>query len=236
MAKGGLRINPIESTERLYVRVARRIADLVARGEVNPGDKLPSERDLAEMLQVSRPTVREAMIALEVSGLIEIRTGSGIYVLERHANPVLADGGMGPFEILEMRMLLEPEAAALAAKRISDAQLEALGQVLADMQRSEMTPDVEQHDRRFHTLIARATENGAIEATVDWLWQLRAGAQLNQAFHQRILEEGIYPVLGQHTEIFEAIKARDSQNARQAMRRHLGESISAAALFGNRDG
>ena len=71
-----MKLTPIESQERLYVRVARRIAALVDNGEVKPGEKLPSERDLAEMLQVSRPTIREAMIALEVSGLIDVRTGS----------------------------------------------------------------------------------------------------------------------------------------------------------------
>ena len=229
MAKSELKIKPIENAERLYVRVARRIADLVESGQVQPGEKLPSERDLAEMLEVSRPTVREAMIALEVSGLIEIRTGSGIYVQKRRTKPVLADGGMGPFEILEMRMLLEPEAAALAAQRITDGQLAELGAVLADMKESDHTPSVEEHDRRFHTLIARATENGAIEATVEWLWQLREGAQLNQVFHQRILEEGVFPVLDQHTAIFEAIRERDAERARAATRSHLEASITAAA-------
>ncbi|MYE86812.1 MAG: FadR family transcriptional regulator, partial [Gammaproteobacteria bacterium] len=78
-----MKLAPIESQQRLYVRVAQRIAELVANGEVKPGEKLPAERRLAEMLQVSRPTIREAMIALEVSGLIDVRTGSGIYVTQQ---------------------------------------------------------------------------------------------------------------------------------------------------------
>ena len=75
-----VKLEPLPSSERLYIRVARRIADLVKSGDVKPGDRLPSERVLADMLQVSRPSIREAMIALEVSGLIEVRTGSGIFV------------------------------------------------------------------------------------------------------------------------------------------------------------
>ena len=126
-----MKLTPIEVSERLYVRVARRIADLVARGEVQPGDKLPSERDLAEMLKVSRPTIREAMIALEVSGLIEVRTGSGIYV-RAHPDPSLdlvRDDGIGPFDILELRLMVEPDAAALAAERMTDAQIIRLREI-----------------------------------------------------------------------------------------------------------
>ncbi len=110
-----VKLEPIDTQERLYVRVAKRIADLVLSGDVSPGDKLPSERDLAAMLKVSRPSIREAMVALEVSGLIEVRTGSGIYVADQKLQQpaVIADEGIGPFEILEMRLLIEPEVCAL---------------------------------------------------------------------------------------------------------------------------
>ena len=143
-----VKLKPIEIKERLYVRVARRIADLVSSGEVSPGDKLPSERDLAEMLKVSRPSVREAMIALEVSGLIEVRTGSGIYVADqsREQPAVVADEGIGPFEILEMRLMIEPEACALAAERISDDQLQQLRNTYNEMRRTSGTLEVEAFD------------------------------------------------------------------------------------------
>jgi len=116
--KSAVSLQPIPSSQRLYVRVAERIADLINEGQVKPGDKLPSERDLAEMLKVSRPTVREAMIALEVSGVIEVRTGSGIYVAGKAGKPRHApkDDGIGPFDLLEIRSIIEPEAAALAAQ------------------------------------------------------------------------------------------------------------------------
>ncbi len=226
-----LKLQPIDTRERLYVRVARRIAELISSGEVAPGDKLPSERDLAEMLQVSRPSVREAMIALEVSGLIEVRTGSGIYVAEQGAGQPLmvADDGIGPFEILEMRLLVEPEACALAAERISEAQLAELKALLVAMQQSNGTPEMEAHDGRFHQLIARATENTAIEKTIAWLWELRAQSELSRGFHRLIIEEGVYPVLDEHERILNALEAGDAEAARDAMRAHLEASTSAAA-------
>ena len=230
-----LKLQPIDTQERLYVRVARRIAELISSGEVKPGEKLPSERDLAEMLKVSRPSVREAMIALEVSGLIEVRTGSGIYVTKAAPGQsdslpaIVADDGIGPFEILEMRLLIEPEACALAAERISPAQLAQLRAHYESMQNTNGTPEMETHDGAFHRLIAAATENTAIEKTVSWLWELRRQSELSRGFHRLIIEEGTYPVLDEHEQILLALEAKDADRARLAMRAHLEASTGAAA-------
>jgi GntR family transcriptional repressor for pyruvate dehydrogenase complex len=226
-----VKLEPIETKERLYVRVARRIADLVSSGEVSPGDKLPSERDLAEMLKVSRPSVREAMIALEVSGLIEVRTGSGIYVADqsREQPAVVADEGIGPFEILEMRLMIEPEACALAAERISDDQLQQLRNTYNEMRRTSGTLEVEAFDSQFHKLIAEATENTAIARTVSWLWTLRGQSELSRGFHRLIIEEGVYPVLDEHEAILEALENRDADAAKKAMQKHLEASTASAA-------
>jgi GntR family transcriptional repressor for pyruvate dehydrogenase complex len=229
-----VKLEPIDTQERLYVRVARRISDLLSSGEVSPGDKLPSERDLAEMLKVSRPSVREAMIALEVSGLIEVRTGSGIYVADktRQQPAVVADEGIGPFEILEMRLLIEPEACALAAERISDDQLQQLGNIYDEMRRTSGTIEMETSDSQFHKLIAEATENTAIARTVSWLWALRDKSELSRGFHRLIIEEGVYPVLHEHKAIFKALENRDPIAAKKAMLKHLEAStVSAAQHF-----
>ncbi|MDD9960988.1 MAG: FadR/GntR family transcriptional regulator [Gammaproteobacteria bacterium] len=226
-----MKLAPIESQQRLYVRVAQRIAELVANGEVKPGEKLPAERRLAEMLQVSRPTIREAMIALEVSGLIDVRTGSGIYVTQQgHRQRVtLDDEGIGPFELLELRLILEPEASALAAERITDAQLAALQDIFEEMRKFAGTPRIEEVDARFHVAIAEATENAAITQAVQWLWTLRNQSVLSSGFHSRILEEGIYPAVDQHKEILDALKVRSADAARKAMRAHLIAATEAAA-------
>ena len=226
-----MKLAPIESQQRLYVRVAQRIAELVANGEVKPGEKLPAERRLAEMLQVSRPTIREAMIALEVSGLIDVRTGSGIYVTQQgHPQRVtLDDEGIGPFELLELRLILEPEASALAAERITDSQLAALQDIFEEMRKFAGTPRIEEVDARFHVAIAEATENAAITQAVQWLWTLRNQSVLSSGFHSRILEEGIYPAVDQHKEILDALKIRSADAARKAMRAHLIAATEAAA-------
>lgn len=226
-----VKLDPIESNERLYVRVARKISDLVNTGQVKPGDRLPSERDLAEMLNVSRPSVREAMIALEVSGLIEVRMGNGIFVTNHKAstNRELVDGGVGPFEILEMRLLLEPEVCALAAERIDDETLAQLSVTYDEMERSNGTPAMEQADEKFHNLIAGAAENTAMQKTVEWLWRLRAQSVLSRGYHRMIVEEGVFPTLDEHKAILEALKSRDQVAARQAMKSHLAAATEAAA-------
>ena len=226
-----VKLDPIASNERLYVRVARKISDLVNTGQVKPGDRLPSERDLAEMLNVSRPSVREAMIALEVSGLIEVRMGNGIFVTNRKASisRELVDGGVGPFEILEMRLLLEPEVCALAAERIDDETLGQLAETYDEMERCNGTPEMEQADEKFHNLIAGAAENTAMQKTVEWLWRLRAQSVLSRGYHRMIVEEGVFPTLDEHKAILEALKSKDPVAARQAMKSHLAAATDAAA-------
>src|SRR5438105_9316042 len=121
---------PFQSIEprRLYRQIADQIRGLIKGGEYRAGARLPPERDLARQLGVSRPSVREALIALEVEGLVEVRVGSGIYV----RNPANAKSrselpaDTGPFELLRARWIIEGECAALAAKSINKAQLQGM--------------------------------------------------------------------------------------------------------------
>ena len=222
------KFEPIETTERLYVRVARRISELIESGNVKPGDKLPSERGLADMLNVSRPSIREAMIALEVSGVIQVRTGSGIYVCRDQSLPV-ADEGVGPFEILEMRLLVEPEACALAAERITNEQLARLQQIYIELERTNGTQQMEAFDEQFHKLIGEATENTAIDKTISWLWVIRGHSQLSRGYHRLIVEEGVYPRLDEHKKILDALMSHDPVAAKSAMRKHLIAATASAA-------
>ena len=99
---------------------------MISSGEFAPGSRLPTERELAEKYQVSRPTIREAIIALEATNRVSVKTGSGVYVLENPIQSSLFDNEASPFEVLEARVLLEGESAALAAKMITDEELVAL--------------------------------------------------------------------------------------------------------------
>jgi GntR family transcriptional repressor for pyruvate dehydrogenase complex len=169
------------------------------------------------------------MIALEIAGLVEIRTGSGIYVKDAPETVSLAtDDFPGPFEILETRRLIEPEVVALAAQRINDQQLAELEQALRDMEREDKDGSIsEEADQRFHCIIAEAAGNSALASVVRWLWALRNRSVISTYFHQRVREKGVHPSIEEHVDIFNAVKARDPDAARQAMMTHISNAIEA---------
>ncbi len=214
--------------QRLYLQVAQQLQELIAAEDFEPGSRLPSERDLAEQFGVSRPTIREAIIALEIARQVEVRTGSGVYVLESRDGPVaLSDAqGPGPFEILQARMLIEGETRALAASRITEAQLARLQELLDDMAEENRKADItETADEKFHCLIAEAAGNSALAATVKWLWQLRNDSGISSHFQGQVREQGKRPIVADHEAILEALRKRDAQASRDAMSRHL-QSVS----------
>jgi len=169
---------------RLYRQIAEQIRGLIASGEYGVGDRLPPERDLAKQLRVSRPSVREALIALEVEGLVEVRVGSGIYVLASASiNGHNAVNGhahtSGPFELIRARRAIEGECAAIAAKEGKRAQLDEIGKALERMEEDARnharTPFAAREakpahpldaDREFHLRIAEATNNAALTQVV----------------------------------------------------------------------
>lgn len=213
---------------KLYQQVATSVAARIDAGIYPRGSRLASERDLAEEFGVSRPTVREAMIALEIRGLVDARPGSGIYVTE--AAPATGPGpelDIGAFELTEARRLFEGEACALAASIISDAELVELETVLGQMvDENEYAASMgEQADRRFHVTIARATQNTAIVMVVENLWDLRYRSPLCAAMLGRAREVGVRPLIEDHREILDALRDRDPELARQAMRAHLSRVI-----------
>ena len=214
-------------TQRLYLQVADQLMTLIRGGSVATAERLPAERDLAVRFGVSRPTIREAMIALEIAGIVEIRSGSGVYVVDNSRSaPVAADQGPGPFEILEARRLFEGKACALAAERITNEQIEELRTLLVAMEQENQQQDAhERADEQFHCLIAEAARNSAVSSTVAWLWQLRKESGLSQRFHQRVRDEGIKPVIDDHRRILNALEERDPAGSRRAMAAHLQRVI-----------
>lgn len=210
--------------QRLYLQVAQQLRDAIASGAFEVGERLPSERDLAARFSVSRPTIREAMIALEIAGFVDVRSGSGVYVQERNGSLVdLSETqGPGPFEILDARKVVEGETAALAALHSSVAQRKDLQSMVNDMAEENRRDDVtEQADEKFHRLIAQAAGNSALMAMVEWLWQLRNNSEISERFQQRVRREGIRPVVADHQAIIDAIAAGDADRARAAMENHL---------------
>ncbi len=213
--------------EKLYQRVVNAISSAIEQGRYATGTRLPGERELAEEFAVSRPTIREAMIALEIRGLVEARHGSGLYVTAPPANtaePTELD--IGAFELLEARILFEGETAAVAATVIDDAMLDSLDRTLADMARCDPAgADAMAADRQFHLTIAEATGNSAISTVVEMLWSLRDRAPLSAHMFAEARREGVNPRVEEHRLIVDALRSRDSAAARTAMRNHLKRVI-----------
>lgn len=211
---------------KLYQRVASSIAEGIESGRWSPGSRLPGERDLAEEYKVSRPTIREAMIALEMKGWIEARHGSGLYVTRReHGGGGREDSlnfDVGAFDLTEARILFEGEAVALAAVSITDEQLAELDVLLAEMAANEEDEAaLLDADHRFHLAIANATGNAAIRSVVEYLWELRTKSPLCATMFARAQRGGVTPRVEEHRPIVEALRARDPKAARSAMRKHL---------------
>jgi len=211
---------------KLYQRIAATITEAIEDGRWSPGTRLPGERDLAEEYKVSRPTIREAMIALEMRGWIEARHGSGLYVTRRdHGSGQREDAlnfDIGAFDLTEARILFEGEAAALAAVSVTDEQLAELEQLLVEMAAEDSgEPSVMDADHRFHLAIANATGNAAIRSVIEYLWELRTKSPLAANMFARAKRGGITPRVDEHRPIVAALRAHDPHAARSAMRRHL---------------
>lgn len=220
--KNGAKGQPL----RLYQKIAKIVIDELRSGQYAVGDRMPAERDLAKKFEVSRPVVREAMLALEVLGLIEVRVGSGSYVVRLSGKQKDPGFDVTAFEQLEARMLFKSEAAALAASQITDAEigeLESLVQAIRDENR--WSDSAQEADMAFHLTIARATRNAVIERTVEGLWQLRSTSPECALMLEKARRANVRPVVDEHTVILEALQARDAQAARTAMHEHLGAVI-----------
>ena len=192
-----------------------------------PDRAFRAERELAEKFGVSRVSVREAAIALQAQGRLEIRAGSGAYVQD--GSGLLGRGlpKAGPFELTEARALFEAEAAALAAPMISDEDLAMLDIYIRAMTDEAGHAGVshEEADRLFHLTIAQATNNSAIIYTIESLWRMRTEASKLQTVYKEVCDIGAAAREREHRDILDALKARDSDRARSAMRAHFTRMI-----------
>lgn len=220
--------------QRLYRQIAEQLRQLMVSGEFGLGSRLPAERDLAVQLGVSRPSVREALIALEVEGMIEVRTGSGIYVRQNTGTKSTAStaelddntpANWGPLEVMSARILVEAEVAALAAANAQKGDLKAIKSGLQQMKLEAARDEVpRQGDEAFHEAIAQACGNSVLLDTVQRYWMARNGP-----LFERLGDYFEHPVswqtaIAEHTEVMQAIEARDSSAARKAMQKHLKQA------------
>lgn len=224
----GLKLKPIR-TRKIYEEIVNQIKELIGEGNLKPGDRLPSERELAERLHVSRASVREALSALAAMGVITIRPGEGTFVqtvkngaiVEPLAMALLMDR-QATLDLLEAREILETETAALAARRACPEEIERLQEIIKEMEiELEEGRLGEETDVRFHLTIAEACHNSVLSRLMytvsDTIRQaLRSSRQ--RLYQTPGNAEKLYT---QHKAIYEAIASRDARGARRAMTEHL---------------
>lgn len=213
-------------SSRLYEQIVEQVEQAILKGELKPGNQLPAERELAEQFGVSRTAVREAVKALREKGLVEAFSGRGTFVtngtsqaMRQSLDLITRIGGPdGSAQLAEVRAILEPEIAALAAGRIEEQLLSALREAVAVMDRSLEDPDAYiEADLDFHLALAEGAANPVILSLIDSIVGLLREQRL------RIFKVDGGPQRGQyhHKRILEAIEQRDAEGARSAMRAHL---------------
>ena len=225
---------PLQTVEpqRLYRQIAEQLRALITSGEFQPGSRLPAERDLARQLGVSRPSVREALIALEVEGWVEVRTGSGVYVLARPHRPRRTDRKVpanewGPLELIRARRVIEGEIASMAAVQAKRKDIDAIGKAI-DLMRKDTDRGVAplDGDRAFHTAIAQASGNVVLLETVQTFWDARHGPLFERLGDYFESVPSWRKAIVEHESVFDAIRTHDGDAARAAMQQHMDKSHS----------
>ena len=218
---------PIQTIEprRLYRQIADQLRGLVERGEYAVGSRLPPERDLALQFGVSRPSVREALIALEVEGLVEVRMGSGIYVRQHDPKLIKRVSGEGPLETIRARQLIEAELAAHAARHMKKAQIAGLRNALALMQKEVDAGQMPTRgDRLFHERIADACENSVLQRIVGELFDERHNPLFETLGNHFETVRSWTIAIAEHQAVVDAIASHAPDVARDAMNTHLANS------------
>ncbi|MHB8731994.1 MAG: FadR/GntR family transcriptional regulator [bacterium] len=219
-------LGPVRKT-KVYAEVAAQIQRLIADGRLKPGDKLPPERELAEIFGVSRSSVRDAIRVLEVQGLVEPRHGDGTLVreipIDRLVRPLadaLSAGKDQLADLFDMRKMLEPPLARAAAFRATDDDVRALEQIVErQTQRVRAGELALEDDNEFHYRIATAAKNQVVLRTMDILMDLLRDSRARSLQGPGRAEKS----LEGHRRILDAIKRRDPDAAAQRMRGHIEE-------------
>ena len=213
------------ATSRRYPEVAAELRQIIQRGGFSVGDKMPAERQLAEQLDVSRALLREALIMLEIQGLVEVRQGSGVYItrLPDDGTPKTDDSDIGPFELMQARQVLESSIAEVAALTVTKADIDALQRIL-QIQEQEARDGITDYssDEQFHLRVAQATQNSVLAESVNRLWLQRRASPMWEQLHRHITHTTYWQRwLEDHRVILNALKRKDPVAARHAMWQHL---------------
>ncbi|SHO57403.1 FCD domain-containing protein [Vibrio quintilis] len=220
----------ITTPKRLYQEIGMSLQQRIRSGEFHVGDRLPPERDIAEAMEVSRSVVREAIIMLELQGMVEVRKGSGVYVTALPENiqegvlPHSRIGSdIGPFELLQARQVVESQIAGFAAEHVTKNDISKLRDALnTERQQLETGHGDYDGDEMFHLTIAEASQNSVLSDIVKDLWLRRDDSPMWRQLHTRITNVTYRTAwLEDHEKILHALQRRAPEAARNAMWQHL---------------
>ncbi|MCD6318194.1 FadR family transcriptional regulator [Candidatus Aerophobetes bacterium] len=222
-------------TQKIYVQIIHQIEDLIERGVLKQGDKLPSEPELAKQLGTSRPPLREALSALEMLGIIERRGRKGNFIkastdsisYKRQLRELSKD--VSPYEALEARKIVETEIARIAAKVATKKDIEIIRKVFQKMKEkvekfdSSLTfQEIVEHDIQFHLSIAEATHNGVLVETVRYMVAgLKGKLWIKMKMQASNFRRRVQEILLEHEKILNALIEKDGEMARRKMYEHL---------------
>jgi len=216
--------------------VVTRLREMIQRGEISAGDRLPTERDLAKLLGVSRPTLRAGIRSLSTVGILQSRQGAGTFVAEAEESPTLDSSqlrllsalhGFTSDEMFEARLALEMSIAGLAAERATSEQMTLLAEEIAGMYASLEEPEQYLvHDMQFHQTVAAASGNRILTSLMNMVATILFDYRSKTVKRATDLKESAE----QHHNIYRALRERDSEAARRAMRDHLLETQRAQRL------
>jgi len=221
---------PIEkiTKSKAYIKIVEQIKTLILNGELKIGDKLPPERELAEKFGVARPTVREALSALEVLGIIDVQMGSGAFIRRIPENEIensirQLDNEADPFELLEARKIIESVIAKAAANKATSEDVAALEELITEMEKKLREQEFSMElDREFHLRVAKATGNSVLMGIAENLVNMMRGKLWESITEiNRRIPGKSEKYVEDHRRIFKAIKAGEASQAGIAMYNHL---------------
>ncbi|MFW5988353.1 MAG: FadR/GntR family transcriptional regulator, partial [bacterium] len=213
--------------EKIYERIVNQVTKKITIGELKPGDKLPSERELTELMNVSRSSLREAMKTLEMLGCVEIKHGNGIFISDKRQDKLIKMMRNLMFEdkesihnLFDIRKTLETQAVSWAAERGTEEEILSLEKEInriKDNYNEVSKKDIQEHNNKFHYLIFAMSHNPVLIKMMDVLNDF-----INEIYPKTIeIPKRIDKSLNDHKKLLEKIKNRESEAAKELMLEHL---------------
>lgn len=221
-------VEPASSQPRLFMMIAGSLISDIKSGKYPIDSKFLAERELAAVIDVGKPVIREAIIALETQGLVKVKVGSGVYVQGAPGQEMSHAYSVSAIEIIEAKLLTEVEVAALAATQITDDELAELDTLVERVEvRNQSDQGAANADRDFHTPISNSSINNSLMKIIQRFWQLRDGSPWPAFLYKVTRSANIKSLVDEHSAILKAHRRRDLSAARDAMRAHLSQALES---------